>query len=509
MADDIVDASDKAADNVERIAKSADTAVQKFAQMRDYLNQMGVANTGGGFNTMGGTVNATSGGGGGGGGFSYGSGQNVNRQSGFNSGLDTRDPSFRKEFLPGLNTTGKLGLNSMLAFGMALPSPNEAIYTELTANRLKFYTNQQTQSDAEILRLSRLGTPTQPLDAAYASNMGADIGLLPGLPNYFTNYFGGGRYGGIMGGAALASNLTPGLGIQGGMAVMGSLNQASRVNRLRMMGINVRGIGGDKMNSLPDIIQRLYEILSAAGEVTPQSIAVSAMSGNALDSLLNQYFGGDENLKQVVIAGLMQMAQTGGQSLNESGKPSALIATGGATRTSASLGIRSSRELQLFQRYQGSTTQGIREANNVLFSLYGGMMAAENVPLVTGFAELLGGAETFGGARNGAGVVLAKSLFDAGGGLVGKINNAYANRMGGLPVGPLIGAGTGMLAGAAGLGALGITDYSGPEGWLPTYRGENYKGKLIMNVYANTIDPTAVANGISTTALYALANGRS
>jgi hypothetical protein len=512
MADSISDEADKAKKSLD-FSPVLDANIAKLQQMADMLAKM-AGTSSSGMRTMGGNeVNQSSGGG-----FAHGTSGNVNEKSGFASGIGESDPGFRNKY--GENMQGIFGgLGTMFkgaatAAAMALPSPNESIYSELTSSRLKFYTNQKTMSETENLRFSRLGTPTSPLDAAYASNLGADVGLLPGLSNYFTPAVGGGgRYGGVMGGAALASNLTPGLGLQGGMAAMGSLNQASRVNMLRMIGLNVRGVGGTKMNSLPDIIARLYQILKAAGDVTPESIAVSAMSGNALDSMLNQYFGGDESLKQVVIAGLMQMAQTGGQNLNESGTTDALTKTGGTTSTASSLGVRSSRELQLIQKFTSSSTKGIRGANEALFNLYGGLIDNSSNTLLSGGSSLLSMAETFGGARNGAGAIFATSIFKGAGEIGGEIGS-IAGKLSGKSLGGGIGADVlKSLVGVLGLGAGAIAadklDYGNSyTSWLPKYgatKPQAMPNGLTMNVFANNTDPTSIANGISTSALFALA----
>lgn len=508
MAEDIVKSSEEFVDNLEEGEKRAKGIADQFERAKAAMSQfLGGGALGGTPNPMGGQVNASSGTGTGS--FKTMNGQSVNQGSdGWHRGLNAQPGDYKRDFA---NLKGMFGLGAdalkgtAMAAAMALPDPNEAIYSELTSSRLKFYSGvTNAQAEARKLRFSQMGTPTDALDAAYASNLGADIGLLPGLSNYYTNAkrSAGSYYGGIMGGAALASNLTPGLGLQGGMAVMGSLNQARRVNMLRMIGINVRGIGGTNMRDLPSIISRLYDILKNANggkDPSQRDIAESALSGNALDSLLNQYFGDDENLKQVVIAGLMQMVNKKGGSLNKYGTPEELAKTGGTTATASSLGVRSSRELELIQSFDQDTTKGIRFANDALYNIYGALMAGQDkFGFVRGGATMMGFGETFGGARNGAGAVLAKTILD----LVGGVGSYATANLG--PVGQMLSSmGLALTTGIALEGVdrwdVGNTyDFMAPK---QVGKRSAPKAGVTLNVYSNSTDPSQIATSINNAAL--------
>jgi hypothetical protein len=267
-----------------------------------------------------------------------------------------------------------LGSASMYA-SMLLPSTNEALRLNLLGERYRFYGGDASMaggtggklsggSYGEMGRLAKYGTALNAFDPAFATNVGAAQGLLPGLKNYGV----GENYTGVMGGAALMSNLVPGSGLQGGMQGMAALNQARSVNMLRMVGINVRNNGGTGMRDLPDIINQLYKMLkqSAGVEPTPEMIAVSAMSGNALDSILSQYFGNDENLRQSVIAALVQMSRSGGTNIGVSGNKKNLIKTHATTKAVSSLATRFAGELKLNQSTSAGVLEGAVAGNDVI-----------------------------------------------------------------------------------------------------------------------------------------------
>lgn len=319
------------------------------------------------------------------------------------------------------------------ATAMALPDPNEALYTALLGERLRFYGARNVEGQPlrglyggrGAFRLqqqfSEVGTPTSSLDAVYAANAAAGVGLLPGLGNFSQGLKG---FGGVLGGAALASNLTPGLGLVGGIQTMGALNQARRVNMLRMIGVSIRNIGGTQMKDLPEIIEQLYNILRHAnGGVNPttEQIAISAQSGNALDSLLNQFFGDDANLRQVVLSGLMQMVNTKGQSLSKSGRPAAMQRTGGSISAVRSIAATDTQELRMIQAFTGPVLSGVQVANQFLRGFYELMASSQTKGDGNGLKDTLGMGignlagllamtETIGGARKGAGQLFVSGL---------------------------------------------------------------------------------------------------
>ena len=354
--------------------------------------------------------------------------QSSSQASGFVSSLlgnntapDYTDAAVRSNATTFMSGIGKGVVGGFLGGMAMLPTAQEAMSLELLANRQSFYNSRaygaagsrgSYQTSFNMQRgMSSLGLPTSPLDAAAAMNYGAGVGLQPGLNNYAPTS----NFGGVMGGAALASNLSPGLGLTGGVGVMASMNSASTVNMLRMVGINVRNGKGDSMRDLPDIIQQFYNVLKqAAGQdPTPQQIAVSLMSGNALDSMLDQFFGNDQNTRETIISGLYQMANTKGSNLATSGTRAGLLKTGGLSSTVNTLSKRNTSELAMLQAYTGVTNAGTGFINqSVLPDLYKTAISMEGA---TGpLQSLYTGLEVFNGARNGAGQMITGSMFKGG-----------------------------------------------------------------------------------------------
>jgi len=384
------------------------------------------------------------------------------------------------------------------AVSMALPTTQEAVDVQLLADRMKFFGGATSRENAMTsqLRASLMGTATSPQDAALASNFAAQKGLMPGLPNFGA----GAGYTGIMGGAALASNLTPGLGIAGGVGVMAGLNDPKTVNMARMFGIQMRNKEGTGMIDLPQIIKQLYDILSKAGPVTPENIAISAMPGNALDSILNQYFGLDPNIRSTVISGLTQMAANNG---GDDFSKEALKASGAMTEAVVSTGNRATGELKLLQKFSGNTVNNLIGANNILNELYKGMVNATGLEadLIRYTGNVGTTLETIGGARGGAGQLLIDSMFDATGALLGLQGpsrlfglgvlgaagvpgfNAFKNGFGsGTPASPYF----------AGPGS-GFNQYDSVN---PSNPGQMFTGAITINV-SGGVDQYNIASAIS------------
>jgi hypothetical protein len=269
------------------------------------------------------------------------------------------------------------------------------------------------------------------------------------------------------------------------------------------------------MNDLPDIIQQIYNLLkNAAGKVTPQMIAVSAMSGNALDSILDQYFGGDENLRATVIAGLVQMANSGGTNLSTSGTKAGLMKTGGMTDTLATLVGTYPKELGLLQSYTNATNAGTNAVNrDIIPGLYDLVSNAQSTPgigtAIKGAQAALTGFEVFGGVRGGAGNMLTDALLNSSGNFSGlnKSNgmNKLIEKLGGAKKAGLIGKigggvaiGAALLATGANIDSMpGTSDNSVPTGSVTS--SPIFTGAITVNVSAPPgTDPYSFGSAITT-----------
>jgi hypothetical protein len=388
-----------------------------------------------------------------------------------------------KERIKGFGfSLGKVGL----AAAAFMPTTQEAVLSQQLSERLRFYGGAANLPDAYKVQgqMSSMGTSIGPLDAALASNVGAGMGLLPGLKNFKTTKTFDGVPTGVLGGAALVSNLVPGSGLQGGMGAVGALNQASSVNMLRMFGIQVRNADGSQMNDVASVIEQLYKILSnGKSGLTEEDIAISAMSGNALDSILRQYFGGDENLRQAVLAGMIQKVK--GKSLRKGSYKDldSLYGTGALAKGTMSTGNRSSAELKLIQSFTDPTVQGLVGANQLLQGVYKGLQSGSNFQVAKAAVAGLSGLETIGGARNGAGALAIDAL----------TGNKFGGTLGGLVkvAATVVGGNATLKTNPTGLGGFGQ-----PE--IGSSSGQTFNGGITINVSAPpSSDPAAFASSIS------------
>lgn len=374
-------------------------------------------------------------------------------QGGPYSGGQASPPPKIKDYNAIKGVVGSIARASVASLGF-LPTVDEATTTQLAQSRIKFFgeggylnpkesgregfrIDQQYAGNAayRLQRdLSNLGTALTPSDATAAINNGMQMGFLPSLKNYGMGRADSDttRFSGVLGGAALASNLVPGIGIQGGMQAMGSLNQGQNVNMLRMLGVQVRNAKGTGMNDLPEIIEQIYNLLVRGSKtVTAEDFATSLMPGNALDSLLNQYLGGDATLKNVVIAGLFQRLKSRDK-LRISGTKESLMKTGGSTLGPSSISARSTSELGLIQSYSDSTVNAMNTANQGLMNVYG-KLATGNLfsketsdglsgkGLITRLQNLQTKLDIYSGARGNAGQAVLDTLIKGG---VGAFNDS-------------------------------------------------------------------------------------
>lgn len=376
-----------------------------------------------------------------------------------------------------------LGAAGIAAANIAafLPSTQEAVNTQQIAERMRFFSNNldspdnnklSTRNNIPGLQYSTMnqaaaqGTSVTPGDMTSAVNAGNALGLMSGLSNYNAGQKGAKTgFSGILGGSALASNLSPGIGLTGGIQVMANINQAKNVNMLKMIGIQTRNADGTSMVDLPQIIQQLYGILTRNNpNITPEDISVSMMPGNALDSLLDQYFGGDVNTRSVVIAGLIQLIKQKGKStLRTAGTKEALALTGGTITAISSDANRALQEQQLIQAYSSTTNEAMVGTNNFLQGVYNMLGKGGNGALggpLREVARTSTALTTFAGARGGAGGMLIGDLVSGTGkastSLIrmftptksgGKFTTGLANHAN--EIGSILGVGAALMGGSA------------------------------------------------------------
>jgi len=234
----------------------------------------------------------------------------------------------------------------------ALPRNEQFIENSMALSRGGFFGARNLSPTLQ--RTMYGGTAIDPMDAARMSMAGNSMGMMTGLANYST----------ITGSAATFSNLVAGAGLEGGMRATTALNQAGSVNRLRMLGINVRDANTGLMRGFEDIANDLWKILnnqkSGAGQITKQDLSLALQPGNSLDGLLNQYFGNDPVLRQGVVTALFQKAGGAGLSQQE------LKASGALPEVAYEFGQRDAASYRAIDAYTKPAIEGINEANRLL-----------------------------------------------------------------------------------------------------------------------------------------------
>ncbi len=301
---------------------------------------------------------------------------------------------------------------------------NEFAENAIARSRYGFFSGQGAVGASMTFQgMMNRGIGVDRLDAARAGLAGTSMGLMPSLPGYEN----------VTAGAEMFSRLVPGAGLTGGMQAVAALNQASTVNRLRMIGIQVRDPATGVMRNPADIANDLWKSMerqkTGSRPITKQDIALSLQSGNSLDMTLNQYFGNDPVLRQGIITELMQRASGGDNSLKS------LNETGALPDLAISTGARNAASYNALNAYTGAAEQG---------------MIGANATIATAANTLAGAADTFAGAvtaftygmqlSGGAGGALGT----LGGGLLGGLANFAGSFLGGKAgggrLGPLAGS---------------------------------------------------------------------
>jgi murein DD-endopeptidase MepM/ murein hydrolase activator NlpD len=292
--------------------------------------------------------------------------------------------------------------------------PEDYIENDIARRRAGFYMgiggDAGATRGAQVIQSMMIGgTATDKMDAARAVGFGNSNGLMSGLANYNT----------VSQSAQMFSNLTPGAGLEGGMQATAALNQAQNVNKLRMIGIQVRDPSTGLMNNAEQVGNQIWtylkKIKTGGGDITAKDISLSLQPGNSLDGMLTQYFGNDEVLRQGVIAFLYQKA--GGGSITKS----SLQQSGAMPEVAQSFGKRFSAEYGATNAYTKSGVQGVLSGNSNITDIanyfrdsvetFGGIVQAASYgqTLATG-GEGAGGT-LLGGVLSSAGTII-KSGFD-------------------------------------------------------------------------------------------------
>jgi len=297
------------------------------------------------------------------------------------------------------NLVGKLakGLTGYGIVSSFLPGTDETVQTDLLMKRIAFFMGQsggQVAGGSGSLAntLANKGTVTSSLDSLNALAAAQSMGLTSGGKKF-------------MEGVANVSNLVPGMGVEGAMRATGAMQQASSVNMLRGIGIQIRNSDGtlaapdkvidDVWTKICNDYKQAYGSARNGGKPTLNEVQIALQPGNSLDSMLNQYFGGDPMLKNMVMNGLLYRAQSGGGTL-AGGVDTSMTSTSAIT----SLSTKYADTTTMLTANAPTGATGFTSANKLiseLISSIGSGLAATLLPIKTFMDTLLssaGGAPT-------------------------------------------------------------------------------------------------------------------
>lgn len=332
----------------------------------------------------------------------------------------------------------------------AMPTAKEAVEYELATQRMVFYQQQASyqpggrirpfsnlipgnpdpnsdyaRATALLQQLGRSGTTTGKFDTVQAMEAARQLGI------------GGPNFASVALGTAQMSNITPGIGVEGSMRAYGAIQQGRNVNMLRGIGIRIRGEDGS-MKPMPQIIDEIWAKLMREKmgnePITVQDVQISLQPGNALASMLDQYFGNDPLLRKQVEDGLMLKARSGGvgfagRDLKKLGEK-----YGATTPAVSSLSQRITESTRNLQQAAPAMSDAFTAANRVVSYFTGFMNLIDRFTgLFSGLSAIKSGATTLG--SSGLGSILSGAVnFAAGpllGGLLGNMFKAEGGPVGG------------------------------------------------------------------------------
>ena len=266
------------------------------------------------------------------------------------------------------------------------PSTSDALEAQLLQQRASFYTgggkggigNIQS-SQQSVAQAAMLSGDNPQMDVMRAQIAAQGYGL-------------GSSVNTLLSSAANVSNLMPGLGVEGAMRATGSMQQASSVNMLRGIGIQLRDPITGQLKGPDEVIDQVWKKITKdysqayGGGKTPSlnEVQISLQPGNALDSMLSQYFGNDPMLKQLVANGIIYKAQGG--SLGAGAIKGGVAGLGGTTEAMLSYTSTAAAGQGFLTAAENPAATGFMAANSQVTKYY------ENV----GIATALSFAKSFG-----------------------------------------------------------------------------------------------------------------
>ena len=288
---------------------------------------------------------------------------------------------------------------------MGLPTVQQSFDYEYNRNRAAFagmggsgsLDDQQNAIRNMSTDLGKKGVQTSATDVVEALNSSRSLGTnIPGIGNSL----------------ALASNLTPGLGFAGAASALTGLNAARNVNYLKVIGVQVRDGATGTMRDLKQIIEDLWSTLNkqkrGGSAITKHDLHMSLQPGNALDSLLEQYFGNDPMTRKIIEDGLLAKAS----GVVDLGSQEQLSAAGVIPDAIKSKGKRDNASSNMIGQFTDSIVQGFEIANKMAGSFSNLMVKLSNIPGIKQLAYLFAGGKGFADTMVGVGNGVGGDLLD-------------------------------------------------------------------------------------------------
>ena len=264
----------------------------------------------------------------------------------------------------------------------AMPTVQQSFDYEYLRNRAAFSgmggLSGSRQDQEESVRalgksVGQRGIQNSPLDVYEGLNQARNLGS---------------NTAGIGNSLALGTSLSPGIGMVDAAAALTGLNSANSVNMLRMIGVNIRDTATGNMRELNKIIEDLWSMLNkqkrGKSAITRDDIRMSLQPGNALDSILQQYFSSDPLTRKIIEDGLFAKAAGVSDLSNEDQLVNAGVIPDGikskSRRDTASGGV--------IATFTDSIIQGFETANAVARAFSGTMEWLFNLPVLKQFSEM-------------------------------------------------------------------------------------------------------------------------
>lgn len=283
------------------------------------------------------------------------------------------------------------------------PSTSDILESQLLQQRASFYTgggksgigNIQA-SQQSVAQAAMLSGDNPQMDVMRAQIAAQSYGL-------------GSSVNSLLKSAANVSNLMPGIGVEGAIRATGSMQQASNVNMLRGIGIQLRDPITGQLKGPDEVIDQVWKKISRdysqayGGGKTPSlnEVQIALQPGNSLDSMLNMYFGNDPMLKQLVANGLIYKAQGG--SLGAGAIKGGVTELGGTTSAMLSYSSTAAAGQGFLVGAQGESAAGFMGANTQITKYYENVGVATALSFAKSFGDTL--LTAFGG--NPASALLA------------------------------------------------------------------------------------------------------